>query len=58
MVLKAASAVGHICFGCPDADNLKDAVDALFGLAVNKAEEVQFAAGEALCYIFGGEFMH
>lgn len=55
MVLKATIAAGHLCYGSPEANTLEPAVDALIGLATNKAEEVQFAAGEALCDIFGGE---
>lgn len=58
VVLKAAVAAGHLCFGSPEADTLEPAVDALVGLATNKAEEVQFAAGEALCHMFGGECLH
>ena len=54
MVLKAALAAGLLCFGSPESDTLEPALDAVVGLATNKAEEVQFAAGEALCYIFGG----
>lgn len=55
VVLKAAVAVGHLCYGNPEAETLDAALECLFGLSVNKAEEVQFAAGEALCYIFGGK---
>ena len=29
-------------------------MDGLLSIAISKAEEVQFAAGEALCYVFGG----
>ena len=55
VVLKAAVAVGHLCYGNPEAETLDAALECLFGLSMNKAEEVQFAAGEALCYIFGGK---
>ena len=54
VVLKTATAVGHTCHGDPRPETLDAAVEGLFGVATNKAEEVQFAAGEALCHVFGG----
>ena len=54
MVLKTATAVGHTCHGDPRSETLDAAVEGLFVVATNKAEEVQFAAGEALCHVFGG----
>ena len=55
VVLKAATAVGHMCFGDPRPETLDATAEGLFGVATNKAEEVQFAAGEALCHVFGGD---
>jgi len=55
VVLKAATAVGHTCFSDPRPETLGAAAEGLFGVATNKAEEVQFAAGEALCHVFGGD---
>ena len=55
MVLKAATAVGHTCYGDPRPKTLDAAVEGLFEVATSKAEEVQFAVGEALCHIFGGD---
>ena len=55
MVLKAATAVGHTCYGDPRPETLNAAVEGLFEVATNKAEDIQFAAGEALCHVFGGD---
>ncbi|GAB4815511.1 hypothetical protein N2152v2_002557 [Parachlorella kessleri] len=55
VVKRAAQALGYICRGHPAAPAvLLPAVDALLALKASKSEEVLFAAGEALCFAFGG----
>jgi hypothetical protein len=54
VVVKAATALGYVCAGDSTARNLDAALTAMFELSVVKKEEVQFAVGEALCFIFGG----
>ena len=56
VVKRAAQALGYVCSGHPAAPGvLLPAVDALLALRTSKSEEVLFAAGEALCFAFGGE---
>lgn len=54
MVLRAVAAVGHLAASQADDATLTAATDGLFALSGSKAEEVQFAVGEALCFVFGG----
>ncbi|KAK9834910.1 hypothetical protein WJX81_007994 [Elliptochloris bilobata] len=51
---RAATAAGLLCLGDGDAAVLAAAADALFGTVSSRAEPVYFAAGEALCCVFGG----
>ncbi len=55
VVKRAAQALGFICRGhATSSAVMAPAVDALLGLRTSKSEEVLFAAGEALCFAFGG----
>lgn len=54
VVARAVGAVGHLCMGDASPEMLDAAVGGLFEQNNHKAEEVQFAIGEALCFIFGG----
>jgi len=54
VVLRAVAAIGHLASTTEGAAQLDAAVEGLFTLSGNKAEEVQFAVGEALCFVFGG----
>ncbi len=54
-MLRAVAAVGHLASSAGSAEQLDAAVEGLFALSGNKTEEVQFAVGEALCFVFGGE---
>lgn len=54
VVVAAVTALGHLASSAPNAAQLSAVTDGLFGLAAHKAEEVQFAVGEALCFVFGG----
>lgn len=47
--------MGHIASSAANAAPLSAIVDGVFSLSTHKAEEVQFAVGEALCFVFGGE---
>jgi len=51
---RAATAAGHMCLGDGVPPLLAAAADALLGTATTRAEPVHFAAGEALCCVFGG----
>jgi len=51
---RAATAAGHLCLGDGAPPLLAAAADALLGTATTRAEPVHFAAGEALCCVFGG----
>jgi hypothetical protein len=51
---RAATAAGHMCLGDGAAPLLAAAADALLATATTRAEPVHFAAGEALCCVFGG----
>eukprot|EP00850_Spirogloea_muscicola_P022547 SM000300S11722 [mRNA] locus=s300:8500:17154:- [translate_table: standard] len=52
-VQKSAIALGHLGFGSPWPKLLDAAARAAFSLASSKAEDVLFAAGESLAYIWG-----
>ena len=54
VVVAAVAALGHLASSAPSAAQLSAVIDGLFGLSAHKAEEVQFAVGEALCFVFGG----
>lgn len=52
---RAAQALGYLCRGhSSSAAVLAPACEALLGLRTSKSEEALFAAGEALCWAFGG----
>lgn len=46
--------MGHLAAVQSDAATLTAATDGLFALSTHKTEQVQFAVGEALSFIFGG----
>lgn len=48
------TAIGHIASSAASASQLSEAVDGLFSLFTHNTEAVQFAVGEALCFVFGG----
>jgi len=54
VVLRAVATLGHLASHQTDAATLQAASDGLLALSSNKNEEVQFAVGEALCFVFGG----
>ncbi|XP_020682977.1 proteasome adapter and scaffold protein ECM29 [Dendrobium catenatum] len=47
-------ALGHISVKEASISHLKNALDLIFGLSRSKVEDVLFAAGEALSFIWGG----
>ncbi|VYS53613.1 unnamed protein product [Arabidopsis thaliana] len=53
-VQKIALSLGHICSNETSSSHLKIALDLLFSLSRSKAEEILFAAGEALSFLWGG----
>ncbi|KAF3545684.1 hypothetical protein DY000_02010565 [Brassica cretica] len=53
-VQKIALSLGHICSNEMSSSHLKIALDLLFSLSRSKAEEILFAAGEALSFLWGG----
>ncbi|CAN8246973.1 unnamed protein product, partial [Cochlearia groenlandica] len=53
-VQKIALSLGHICSKETSSSHLKIALDLLFSLSRSKVEEVLFAAGEALSFLWGG----
>ncbi|CAH2033513.1 unnamed protein product [Thlaspi arvense] len=53
-VQKIALSLGHICSNEMSPSHLKIALDLLFSLSRLKAEEILFAAGEALSFLWGG----
>lgn len=54
MAARAATAAGQLCLGDGELALLAAATDALFATASLRVEAVHFAAGEALCCVFGG----
>lgn len=54
MATRAAAAAGFICNGDTSAEMLKAVVEAITKTASIKSEALQFAVGEALCFVFGG----
>ncbi|KAK9850611.1 hypothetical protein WJX84_005115 [Apatococcus fuscideae] len=54
VIIQAATGVGYLAAGDPEASILQPAVDGLLSISSNKTESVLFAVGEALCFIFGG----
>ena len=51
---RAATAAGQLCLGDDEPALLAAATDALFATASSRLEAAHFAAGEALCCVFGG----
>ncbi len=54
MAARAATAGGHLCLGDDTPALLTAVTDALFSTSSSRTEAVHFAAGEALCCVFGG----
>ncbi|KAK6925530.1 Proteasome component Ecm29 [Dillenia turbinata] len=53
-IQKIAIALGHLCFNETSSSNLNIALDLIFSLCRSKVEDVLFAAGEALSFLWGG----
>ncbi|XP_010521564.1 PREDICTED: proteasome-associated protein ECM29 homolog isoform X1 [Tarenaya hassleriana] len=53
-IQKIVLAVGHICSKETSSSHFKSALDLIFSLSRSKVEEILFAAGEALSFIWGG----
>ncbi|XP_023639453.1 proteasome-associated protein ECM29 homolog isoform X1 [Capsella rubella] len=53
-IQKIALSLGHLCLNETSSSHLKIALDLLFSLSRSKAEEILFAAGEALSFLWGG----
>ena len=51
---RAATALGHLAAGETSPVVLDAITSALMDLSANKADALQFAVGEALCFPFGG----
>lgn len=54
---RAASALGFIAAGDRSSGTLDAIAQALLGLSNKKSDELQFAAGEALSFSFGGRHL-
>lgn len=54
---KAVTAAGYLCRGEQAAEILDLLVNALMDTANVKSDVLPFAAGEALCFAFGGEHL-
>lgn len=54
VVVRAVTAAGHVCHGSDEPRLSSKVLDRLLAMGTNKSEEVQFAAGEALSFVFGG----
>jgi hypothetical protein len=48
------TSVGFLCNGDGSTATLTSAIEHMLSLAPNKSEPLQFAVGEALCFVFGG----
>ncbi|KAB2012864.1 hypothetical protein ES319_D09G119000v1 [Gossypium barbadense] len=53
-VQKIVISIGHMCVKETSASNMKIALDLIFSLCRSKVEDILFAAGEALSFIWGG----
>ncbi|XP_010474525.1 PREDICTED: proteasome-associated protein ECM29 homolog [Camelina sativa] len=53
-IQKIALSLGHLCLNETSSSHLKIALDLLFSLSRSKAEEILFAVGEALSFLWGG----
>ncbi len=52
---QAVTAAGFLCHGDGSKQMLDLAAEHIFKLAGSKSEPLQFATGEALCFVFGGK---
>ncbi|KDP43192.1 hypothetical protein JCGZ_22744 [Jatropha curcas] len=53
-IQKIVISLGHICVKETSASNLNIALDLIFSLCRSKVEDILFAAGEALSFLWGG----
>ncbi|XP_012485286.1 uncharacterized protein LOC105799328 isoform X1 [Gossypium raimondii] len=53
-VQKIVISIGHMCVKETSASDMKIALDLIFSLCRSKVEDILFAAGEALSFIWGG----
>lgn len=53
-VQKAVTAYGHLCFGNPDTEIMKEALNTLLELSRSTVEDVLFSVGEAISFIWDG----
>ncbi|KAK8595997.1 hypothetical protein V6N13_000661 [Hibiscus sabdariffa] len=53
-VQKIVISIGHMCVKETSASNMKIALDLIFSLCRSKVEDILFAAGEALSFLWGG----
>ena len=52
----AATALGHLALSDDESAVPEAAADALLGASAAKSETLQFAVGEALCFVFAGTY--
>ncbi|XVF04907.1 hypothetical protein REPUB_Repub05bG0125300 [Reevesia pubescens] len=53
-IQKVVISLGHICVKETSASHMKIALDLIFSLCRSKVEDILFAAGEALSFLWGG----